>query len=231
MTYHEPLTIIIAEAALETIPPVLYNHPLILKHARKRKKHPHEMLLDVSIHYPAMKERLRDFYKRGRPDLIHVTLLNLLESPLNRKGLLRIYIHTVNDIVLFMNPKIRLPKNYNRFIGLMEQLFKNGKVPPDARHPLIILKNLSLSDLIKKISTKEPILLSERGKRIRFRKLVQQLVKDRAPIIIGGFQHGDFSEETYSLTDKVYSVYEESLPTWTIASHIITLYEDELNLI
>ncbi len=231
MSNYKPLIIVIAEAALETIPPILQNHPIILKHARKRGKSPHEMLLDTSIHYPAMKEKLPEFYKRGRPDLIHITLLNILESPINRKGLLRVYVHTINDIVLFINPKIRLPKNYNRFIGLMEQLFEEGKVPPNSEYPLMMLKNLSLRDLLKKVSAKEPILLSEKGKRIRLRDLVRHIIRDNNPVIIGGFQHGDFSEKTYSLTDKIYSVYEESLPTWIIASHLVTLYEDELNII
>ena len=231
MNNYKPLTIIIAEAALETIPTALQNHPVILKHARKRGKPPHEILLDVSVHYPAMKEKLPEFYKRGRPDLIHVTLLNTLESPLNRKGLLRIYVHTINDIIVFIDPKTRLPKNYNRFVGLMEQLFKEGKVPPDSRYPLMTLRNLSLKDLLRKISPKEPILLSEKGEHIRFRGLVRHIIRNGNPIIIGGFQHGDFSEKTYSLTNKIYRVYEEPLPTWIITSHLVTLYEDELNII
>lgn len=231
MNNYKPLTIVIAEAALETIPPILQSHPIILKHARKRRKPPHEILLDISIHYPAMKEKLSEFYKRGRPDLIHITLLNILESPANRKGLVRVYIHTINDIVVFVNPKIRLPKNYNRFVGLMEQLFKEGKVPPDSEHPLMMLKNLNLKDLLNKISIKEPILLSEKGKRIRLRDIVRCIIKDDSPVIIGGFQHGDFNERTYGLTDKIYSIYEESLPAWIVASRLITLYEDELNVI
>ncbi len=231
MNKRRPLTIIIAEAALETIPPILQHHPIILRHARKRGKSPQEMLLDVSIHYPAMKEKLPEYYKRGRPDIIHITLLNLLESPLNRKGLLRIYIHTINDIVIFIDPKIRIPKNYNRFVGLVEQLFKEGRVPPDSKNPLMILRNLSLKDLVEKVSDNKPVLLSEKGKHLKFRKLVEYIIDSNKPVIIGGFQHGDFSEDTYNLTNEVYSVYEEALPTWIIASKITTLYEDIFNII
>ena len=179
-----------------------------------------------------MKDRLPEYYKRGRPDLIHITLLSLLESPLNKKGLLRLYVHTVNDIVIFIDPRIRLPKNYNRFVGLMEQLFKEGRVPPgESEKPLMILRNLSLRDLVRKISNKKPIILSEKGEKMRLRDLASYLVSNNNPVIIGGFQHGDFSDKTYKLTDKVYSIYEESLPTWIVASHLVTLYEDVIGII
>ncbi len=179
-----------------------------------------------------MKDRLPEYYKRGRPDLIHITLLSLLESPLNKKGLLRLYVHTVNDIVIFIDPRIRLPKNYNRFVGLMEQLFKEGRVPPrESEKPLMILRNLSLRDLVRKISNNKPIILSEKGEKTRLRDLASYLVSNNNPVIIGGFQHGDFSDKTYKLTDKVYSIYEEPLPTWIVASHLVTLYEDVMGII
>ncbi|HID15949.1 MAG TPA: 16S rRNA methyltransferase, partial [Candidatus Atribacteria bacterium] len=129
------LTIILAEAALETIPKQIINHPLIRKHSKKRGKKPSEMLLDTSYHYAAMK-KLDGRWKRGRPDIIHITLLQILGSPANLQGKIKVYIHTRNNKVIYINPETRLPRNYLRFTGLIEQLFKTRKVPPKAENPL-----------------------------------------------------------------------------------------------
>ncbi|MEM4586704.1 MAG: 16S rRNA methyltransferase, partial [Desulfurococcaceae archaeon] len=119
---NKKLHIALVESALETVPKEIIDHPAVVKNARRRGKKPWEVLLDVSLHYHAMKN-LKDWFKRGRPDIVHVTLLEALESPLNRSGLLEIYIHTYGDYVLFIDPETRIPRNYNRFVGLIEQVF------------------------------------------------------------------------------------------------------------
>ena len=40
---------------------------------------------------------------------------------------LEVLIHTQDEYLITVNPKIRLPKNYVRFVGLIEQLFKEKK--------------------------------------------------------------------------------------------------------
>jgi len=49
------LKIVLLEAALETVPPGIASHSAVARNATKRGKPPTEVLLDVSIHYPAMK--------------------------------------------------------------------------------------------------------------------------------------------------------------------------------
>ncbi len=225
-----PLKVVLAESALELVPKSLWSHPVILKSARKRGKKPSEILLDVSLHFQAMKN-LPDRFKRGRPDIIHITLLNMLESPLNRKNLLRTYVHTYNDIVVFIRPDIRLPKNYNRFVGLMEQLFTEGKVPPNSDTPLMYLKNLKLKDLINSIDVDHIILLDEKGERRRVSEIAKKVKEKKTVIIIGGFQEGEFNEETYKVADEIISIYDEPLPTWIVASRIIQAYEELLGII
>ncbi|MEM2715900.1 MAG: 16S rRNA methyltransferase, partial [Candidatus Thermoplasmatota archaeon] len=70
-------------------------------------------ILDSSIHYPYMK-KMKDWQRRGRPDIIHMCLLIALESILNKEKMLRIYIHTRNDEIIYINPDTRMVKNYNR---------------------------------------------------------------------------------------------------------------------
>lgn len=54
-----------------------------------------------------------------RPDIVHQCLLMLFDSPLNRAGLLQVYIHTENNVLIEINPQTRIPRTFKRFAGLM----------------------------------------------------------------------------------------------------------------
>lgn len=54
-----------------------------------------------------------------RPDIAHQCLLMLMDSPLNRAGLLQVYIHTEKNILIEINPQTRIPRTFKRFAGLM----------------------------------------------------------------------------------------------------------------
>jgi hypothetical protein len=43
----------------------------------------------------------------------------LLDSPLNKAGLLRVFIHTASNVLIEVSPHIRIPRTYKRFAGLM----------------------------------------------------------------------------------------------------------------
>ena len=53
------------------------------------------------------------------PWLIMQCLLMLLDSPLNRAGLLQVYIHTERNVLIEINPSTRIPRTFDRFCGLM----------------------------------------------------------------------------------------------------------------
>lgn len=46
-------------------------------------------------------------------------LLMLMDSPLNRAGLLQVYIHTEKNALIEINPQTRIPRTFPRFCGLM----------------------------------------------------------------------------------------------------------------
>ena len=54
-----------------------------------------------------------------RPDILHQELLALLDSPLNKAGKLRVYVHSASNVLIEVNPKCRIPRTYKRFAGLM----------------------------------------------------------------------------------------------------------------
>lgn len=43
----------------------------------------------------------------------------LLDSPLNKAGLLQVYIHTAKNVLIEVNPQTRIPRTFKRFCGLM----------------------------------------------------------------------------------------------------------------
>ena len=46
-------------------------------------------------------------------------LLMLMDSPLNKAGLLQVYIHTEKNVLIEINPHTRIPRTFDRFCGLM----------------------------------------------------------------------------------------------------------------
>jgi rRNA small subunit pseudouridine methyltransferase Nep1 len=58
----------------------------------------------------------------ARPDITHQCLLTLLDSPLNKAGLMQVYIHTAKGVLIEVNPHVRIPRTFKRFSGLMVQL-------------------------------------------------------------------------------------------------------------
>ncbi|XP_014303845.1 ribosomal RNA small subunit methyltransferase NEP1-like [Myotis lucifugus] len=57
-----------------------------------------------------------------RPDIAHQSLLMLMDSPLNRAGLLQVYIHAQKNVLIEVNPQTRIPRTFDHFCGLMVQL-------------------------------------------------------------------------------------------------------------
>lgn len=78
-------------------------------------------LLNVDDHASILRKLNRDF-STARPDITHQSLLMLLDSPLNRAGLLQVFIRTSQNVLIEVNPQIRIPRTFNRFAGLIVQL-------------------------------------------------------------------------------------------------------------
>ena len=218
------LTLILAEAALEFVPREITRHPSVLSQARKRGKKPNEILLDVSYHYAAMKP-FGKYEKRGRPDIVHFSLMEALGSPLNQEGELETWVHTVQDEAIRIDPETRLPRNYDRFVSLMEQLLRERQVPP-GRPALLQAETLPLKKLVKKIQPTRLVGLSTLGKRMTLEEVCNMLVGERRPVLmIGGFARGHFAAENASLCDRVLCIDRAPLESWTVTSRAIYEYE------
>lgn len=75
-------------------------------------------LLNCDDHQGILARNGRDIAD-ARPDITHQCLLTLLDSPLNKAGLLQVYIHTAKGVLIEVNPSVRIPRTFKRFSGLM----------------------------------------------------------------------------------------------------------------
>ena len=51
-----------------------------------------------------------------------------MDSPINKAGLLQVYIHSNKNVLIEVNPCIRIPRTYKRFAGLFVQLLHKMKI-------------------------------------------------------------------------------------------------------
>jgi len=216
------LTLVLADAELELVPPEIQKHPAVRASARKRGRSPTAILLDSSLHHPALRKSLEG-ERRGRPDIVHVVLVLALDSILNLEGGLRVFIHTRNDEAIQLAPETRIPKNYTRFVGLMEDLFEKGEVPEE--NPLLHMdRGVTLQQLLEKVGG-EAWAFAEGGAVVdlgaEFARHGEDLVA-----VIGGFPHGGFRSPVATLCKRVVSLHPQPLKAWTVASEILVAYRN-----
>ncbi|MEM0466256.1 MAG: 16S rRNA methyltransferase [Candidatus Thermoplasmatota archaeon] len=222
------LHLLIAEAALELVPEELWSHPVVVATARRRNKKPSEIILDSSLHHNAMWT-LPDAERRGRPDIVHTCLLVALDSILNKKNMLRVLIHTRNDELISVNPGTRVIKNYDRFVGLIEQLFEKQCVPDEQNPLLTIEKDYTIQKILKRYPADVVLGFDTGNHEIQLPLIFKELKKQKKQelvCIIGGFPKGSFRCNLHDLADTVVSLYQEMVPAWTIVSEILVNYEN-----
>ncbi len=219
------LSLVIAESALELVPKELQNHNSVLASSRKFNKKPSEILLDVSWHFAAMK-KMKNEIKRGRPDLIHFCLLEACSIPLYFENRLQVFIHTIDDRVIFFDKSVRLPKSYHRFAGLIEKLYSEGVIEDNGKK-LLEIKKMNFGDLIKNISPNKIIGLSSKGDSSSYQQVSEEIDDDTC-MIVGGFAKGQFSDSIKKYFDKTRSVDKNPLEAHIIISRVLYEYEKRI---
>ena len=216
------LSLILAESSLELIPKELQNHQSVISHCQKLGKNPSEILLDNSWHFAAMKG-IDNEIKRGRPDLVHFSLLEACSIPLFYEKKISVYVHTINDKVIFVGNDIRLPKSYHRFAGLIEKLYDEKVIEANGTK-LLEIKEMKFHQLIEKINPVRIVGLSTQGVLSSCEDVAKKLT-DNSCIIIGGFPKGHFSDSIRKKIEYLVNVNKKSLESHIIISRILYEYE------
>ena len=218
--------LILAESSLELVPEEIQRHPSVVNDAKRRGKNPSEILLNISRHFHAMK-KLKDISKRGRPDIVHLSLITALDSPINKQGKLELYVHTINGLVIRIDGKTRLPRFYDRFEGLMVQVLKYKRAPLQGEPLLEVLDN-NLEEIIRRISPEVVIGLSRIGRPVNLDSYLRELIsrKSKLMFLIGGFQRGHFSEKITKLIDDLISISKYSLSSHLVTCKVLSKIEE-----
>jgi rRNA small subunit pseudouridine methyltransferase Nep1 len=218
---------VLAETALETIPEEIRNDRIVVNYCKKKRKDACEVLLDQSYHHKAIL-KLKDHEKRGRPDIAHFSLLEATSIPLYFENRVRIYVHTVRDKIIEVGENVRLPRVYERFVGLIENLYAKNVIVSDNK-VLLRLYDGTLKDLIAKLKPSIVIGLSRLGKESTFKNVALFGLKYERPIfIVGGFAKGTFKDENKLLMNNIFSISKYSLDAHVVVARL--LYELEKNL-
>jgi rRNA small subunit pseudouridine methyltransferase Nep1 len=159
-------------------------------------------LLNCDKHKSLAKKLKRDI-TLCRPDITHQCLLMLMDSPLNRAGLLQVYIHTEKNVLIEINPSTRIPRTFDRFCGLMVELLHKFSIrAADGPHKLLkVIKN-PIEDHLPTGCTK--VATSFNGELVAD---VKELVPESSPIVfvIGAMSHGSvnagYAERTVSISN------------------------------
>jgi rRNA small subunit pseudouridine methyltransferase Nep1 len=226
------ISLIIAEAALETVPKQIASHPAVKNQAQKLGRNPREILLDKSYHHSAMlRSGLESYWKRGRPDIIHFALMEALSTPLFLKNMLKVYVHTVKNKLIVIGDNLRIPKSYFRFEGIMINLFKEKIITsPDGDNMLLELHdNITFEQfIINGVRPDKLIGLSSDGVKSSAEEIVSRNnIKNSNHIafVVGGFPTGHFSEDTSRVFSYSFSINELELEAHVVIARI--LYECE----
>ena len=175
-----------------------------------------------------MKRSFEEF----RPDVLHQCLLALLDSPLNKAGLLQVYVRTNKNVLIEINPQTRIPRTFKRFSGLMAQLLTNMKIRASGSSVTLmkIIKNPITAHLpigVKKIGT------STKGKLVHLGKYVKELMADqKKPIVfsVGAVSIGNPAMEA-DYVDECICISTYSLSAACVCGKICDAFEDLWNVL
>eukprot|EP01116_Phalansterium_solitarium_P013414 TRINITY_DN30772_c0_g1_i1.p2 TRINITY_DN30772_c0_g1~~TRINITY_DN30772_c0_g1_i1.p2 ORF type:complete len:249 (-),score=94.77 TRINITY_DN30772_c0_g1_i1:1506-2183(-) len=164
-------------------------------------------LLNCDDHAGVLKKRKRD-PADARPDITHQMLLTLMDSPLNKAGLLQVYVKTANDVLIEINPQTRIPRTFKRFSGLMVQLL----------HKFSIRASNSSEKLLKVIKNPVTDYLPPNSKKIKTSSQAKKVVEindyvaanfkdDPVVFVLGAFAHGKIEKADFVDEEISYSNY------------------------
>ncbi|MEM0445071.1 MAG: hypothetical protein QXY54_03785 [Nitrososphaerota archaeon] len=223
------MVLLLADCAVELIPREIWRHPAVVNYCRKRGKTPGKTLLDSSYHHAAMRG-LRDAERRGRPDILHFTILEVLGSPLNKSDKLRTYIHSQAGNLVEVNPSVRLPRNYDRFKSLIEQLLAEKEIRTESGEVLLRVEDGDLRSWRERWGLRSVVLLSETGEPLNRLGGIRELLEGGRPVcyVIGCFPHGDFSGEVKAIADMEVRISDYRLDAWVAASRLLCMLESVL---
>ncbi|VDM51800.1 unnamed protein product [Angiostrongylus costaricensis] len=140
-----------------------------------------------------------------RPDILHQCLLNLLDSPLNRAGCLRVFFRTNKNVLVQVSSQCRIPRTFDRFCGLMVQLLHKLVVrAADSSQKLLTVVKNPVSNYLP-VGCRKILMTFNTEELILPNKLVR--AEEEAPLVvaIGGIAKGkivtDYTDQEVKISN------------------------------
>ncbi|MEM3712023.1 MAG: hypothetical protein QXR97_00565 [Thermoproteota archaeon] len=206
------------DASMQLVPREIASHPQAVKNALRKGKKPWETMLERSKHHKAIL-MLKNSEKRGRPDILHTCLNMVSDSPVYKRRLVEVIVHTIEDKWIIFHDRIRFPVTYDNFIGLMEKLLIDGKISdPSGRVLMEIVPKEQALKILEPFTHRT--MLSESGVRVGIREYVERIVRMERPtcFFIGAYPKGRPSSEILEIVDEEISIYDGVLTAWTVTA-------------
>ena len=196
---------------------------IILEHANleltKDKKNPE--IINSDDHMNLIK-KMGKSYEDYRPDVLHQCLLNLFESPLNKSGMLQVFIRTKENVLFEISPKTKIPKTIKRFNGLMGQLLQHYRIR--ALNSSEVLLKIIKNPITQYIPFGCPIIsTNEKSKLIKLEEYINSLKSNNIAFVVGAISKGDINID-YN-TDTI-SISSFPLTAGIVCSKICTAVEN-----
>lgn len=128
----------------------------------------------------------------------------LMDSPLNRAGMLQVYIRTEKNVLIEINPQTRIPRTFKRFAGLMVQLLHKFSVKANdtSARLLHVIKN-PITDHLP-VGCKK-IAMSFSSKTVKNCRELVPTGDEAIALVVGAFAHGnlalDYTEDEISISN------------------------------
>jgi rRNA small subunit pseudouridine methyltransferase Nep1 len=212
------LRFILAGAELELVPPEIAGHPSVRMNLPAGRK-PSDVLLDQNLHATASRQ-LPDGERRGRPDIVHYTLLTILESPACKAGQVEVCLHTSANELIRIRPDTRLPRGEARMHGLLAKVLRDGR--SQEKDPLVWVEGVGKPAKVLELFAKGPVVRLDEGGQERTPAQVVAMV-DKAgdlTVVLGAFPSGDFSDDWKLATPNAVSIWKEPLNAWAVAGEL-----------
>jgi rRNA small subunit pseudouridine methyltransferase Nep1 len=222
--------LIVEDASLEILPPKFRSSVEAKDVTNRFGVPPHMQILDWNFHSKIVAS-LNHREKRGRPDVVHLALLDATSTPLFKEGLLELFVRTSEGFSIQVKAGTRLPRTLERFCGVMAKLL-SGKYGDEEKKLFAVEKDRSFRDLTNIEKLDKVISFSSRGSFSSLRNLVANELgnEKRTAWIVGGFPHGHFSDVVIELSDMVVSISRKSLPAHVVTARLCYELETNLNL-
>ena len=172
-----------------------------------------------------------------RPDILHQELLALIDSPLNKSGNLRVYVKTTKNVLIEINPQIRIPRTFKRFSGLMVQLLHKMKIKANNESNVTLLKVVKNPFTIHLPPGIRVYGMSHLGEIYSPQSLANRLLQSERDgngpvcLIIGAMAAGHITLEDHPYIQEMFSISNYQLSGAAAIGRIMSGMENFLGII